>query len=185
MKSQLALQAEKPELVLKRKESDNDCVTKDLKKARHKNREMTTELVNMKLQYNQLENQYQNAKKELTYFTQKVEEKQREMDKSKSTVVEEMQKNQLEDRILHLNLKIKDQEDKEMNYKKIMIEHQIVKNKLDKCESEQNSKEEQLEYVKSMLTYSERRIVNIEEFVNSQKQGICSLEEKLQESEQV
>ena len=37
MKSQLALQAEKHGIVLKRKESENDCVTKDLKKSRNKN----------------------------------------------------------------------------------------------------------------------------------------------------
>ena len=36
-----------------------------------------------------------------------------------------------------------------------------------------------------MLKYSETRIIKIEEFVSSQKERITSLEEKLQESEQV
>ena len=66
-----------------------------------------------------------------------------------------------------------------------MNEHQIVKNKLEKCEIELKSKEELLENTKCMLAYSENRIVKIEEFVNSQKERISSLEEKLQESEQV
>ena len=61
----------------------------------------------------------------------------------------------------------------------------MFKNKLDKCEIELQSKEDQLENARSMLKYSENRMIKIEEFVNSQKQRITSLEEKLQESEQV
>ena len=185
MQSQLALQDEKHKTVIKVKEMEKDTAIEDLKKSKNKNVDMTDELMNMKIQYDELEKQHHNAKKQLIYLTQKVEEKQREMTESKVTVVEQMEKNHLEEKLKHLNMKIKDNEETEFNYNKLMIEHQHVKNKLKKCEIELGSKEAQLENMQSMLKYSECRIVKIEEFVNSQKQRICTLEEKLQESEQV
>ena len=185
MQSQLTVQDEKHKTAIKVKEREKDTAIVDLKKSKNKNMDMTDELMNMKIQYDELEKQHQNAKKQLIFLTQKVEEKQREMVESKVTVVEKIEKNHLEEKIKHLNIKIKDNEETEFNYNKLMIEHQHVKNKLNKCEIELRSKEAQLENKQSMLKYSESRIVKIEEFVNSQKQRICTLEEKLQESEQV
>lgn len=183
--SKLKFKAENYEKMLEIKENEKENIIEDLKTSRNKNMEMTTELLNMNLQYNELENEHQNTKEKLIYLTNKVEEKQREMEKSKTYNVEQLKKNDMEEKIAQLNEKIKEQERKEVNYKKMMSEHNLVKQKLEKCEIELKSKEEQLENARSMLNYSETRIIKIEEFVSSQKERIISLEEKLQESEQV
>ena len=91
----------------------------------------------------------------------------------------------MDEKIAQLNLIIREQERKEVNYKRITSEHNLVEHKLEKCEINLKSKEDQLENARSMLKYSENRIIKIEEFVSSQKDRITSLEEKLQESEQV
>ena len=91
----------------------------------------------------------------------------------------------MDEKIAQLNVIIKEQERKEVNYKKMISEHNLLKHQLEKCETELLSKEDQLENTRSMLKYSENRIIKIEEFVSSQKERITSLEEKLQDSEQV
>merc|ERR1719233_188041 len=90
----------------------------------------------MQLQYSELETEHHNTKEQLKYLTEKLEEKQREKDKHKTNIVEQIQKNDLEEKIMDLNKKIKDQEDKEVTFQKIMNEPQLVKNKLEKCETE-------------------------------------------------
>jgi len=163
---------------------EKEHITEELKISRNKTMEKTSEIMKIKLQYSELETEHHNTKEQLKYLTEKLEEKHREKDKPKTDIVEQIQKNDLEEKIMDLNKKIKDQEEKEETFQKIMNEHQLVKNKLEKCEIELKSKEELLENTKCMLAYSENRIAKIEEFVNSQKQRISSLEEKLQESEQ-
>ena len=171
--------------MLEMKENEKEHITEELQISRNKAMEKTSELMKIKLQYSELKTEHQTTREQLKYLTEKLEEKQKEKDQTKTNIVEQIQKNDLEEKIAELNKKIKDQEEKEETFKKIMNEHQIVKNKLEKCEIELKSKEELLENTKCMLAYSENRIVKIEEFVNSQKERISSLEEKLQESEQV
>eukprot|EP00092_Neocalanus_flemingeri_P006732 GFUD01007272.1.p1 GENE.GFUD01007272.1~~GFUD01007272.1.p1 ORF type:complete len:950 (+),score=360.85 GFUD01007272.1:177-2852(+) len=181
---QIESQSRNYDKIIENKEKEKENMTNDLRKSENRITEMSTELLNMNLEYNNLKNEYKHATEQLKYLTSKLEQKQQELDESKLAVDDGNVKNDFKEKITQLNVKIEELERKEMNSKKIMNEHQTLKSKLEKCEIELQSKEGELLNAKSMLKYSENRMVKIEEFVNSQKQRINALEEKLQESEQ-